>query len=162
MRTCLPTLLLFTLLAAPAQAQTCRKVPPPFLPGLFPQEVLGMPLEFVTDPAGGCTAWYRPASESQRADRPWAVVAVEANRDQALGEDAAAARTRFTAPTYTLLTMAGWPVALRAAPLGEEFSAHKGSVHVVVLVKNGDQGATSQALATAVMEAILPKVPCGG
>jgi len=34
-------------------------------------------------------------------------------------------------------------------------------VKVVVLVKNGDQGAASKAMAAKFFELILPKVPCG-
>lgn len=76
-------------------------------------------------------------------------------------EGAAAVRTRFNAPGYTVHEMAGWPVVMRVAPLGDEFVALKGSVRVMVLVKNGDQGEASATFARALMEAILPKVPCG-
>lgn len=161
MRTCLPILAVLAVLAAPAHAQTCRKAPPPFLPGLFPSTVLSMPLEFVTDPSGGCTAWYRPTSQAARASQPWAMVTAEANREANLGENADVIRSRFGPPTYAVLTMGDWPVVLRAAPLGEEFVAIKGSVRVVVLVKNGDGGEASRALAQAAMEQILPQIPCG-
>lgn len=161
MRTCLPILAFLAVLAAPAHAQTCRKAPLPFLPGLFPTSVLSMPLEFVTDPSGGCTAWYRPPSQAARSSQPWAMVSAEANREATLGEDAGAIRSRFGPPTYTVLTMADWPVVVRSATLGEEFVAIKGSVRVVVLVKNGDGGEASRALARAAMEQILPQIPCG-
>lgn len=161
MRTGLPALLLLAVLAVPAQSQTCRKVPPPFLPGLFPESALGMELQFATDPTGGCTGMYRPASASARASRTWAMVSIEANADTALGETAAGVAARFPAPTYTLFTMGDWPVAMRLAPLGDEFVAVKGSVKVVVLVKNGDQGEASRSLAAALLEKILPQIPCG-
>jgi len=161
MRTVLPAVLLMAVLAAPAQAQTCKKVPPPFLPGLFPERAAGMEVQFATDPTGGCTAMYRPASAAARAERPWAMVNIEANTDGALGEEPDSVLRRFTAPTYALYTMAGWPVVMRQAPLGDEFVAVRGSVRVLVLVKNGDHGEVSRALAAAVMEQILPKVPCG-
>lgn len=161
MRTGLPTLMIAVLLAAPLQGQTCRKVPPPFLPDLFPERALGLDLQFATDPTGGCTAMYRPDSQAARASRAWAMVTIEANPAADLGETAEGIRTRFTPPLHTLFTMGDWPVVMRLAPLGDEFVAHKGSVRVVVLVKNGDQGETSRALAEALLVQILPKVPCG-
>jgi len=161
MRTGLPAFLLLAVLAVPAQSQTCRKVPPPFLPGLFPESAMGMELQFATDPTGGCTGMYRPASAAARASRTWAVVAIEANADEDIGATAEGVKAKFPAPTYTLFTMGEWPVAMRQAPLGDEFVAVKGSVRVVVLVKNGDQGEASRALAAALMEQILPAIPCG-
>ena len=157
----LSSLLLLGLLAAPVQGQTCAKVPPPFLPGLFPENVAGMALQFATDPTGGCTGMYRPAAEGARQAQPWAVVAIDTNRDEKLGADAEAFVARFRPPTYTIVTMGGWPVSQRQAPLGDEFVAVKGSVRVLVLVKNGDQGEASQRLAAALMEKILPLIPCG-
>lgn len=161
MRTSLSTLLLLAALVQPVQGQTCLKAPLPFLPHLVPQRVQGMPAQFTSDPAGGCRAMFRPAAEAEWAARPWAIVAIEENRDPRLGEDAAAIRAAFATPGYTVYDMSGWPVVMRAAPLGDEFVALKGAVRVVVLVKNGDQGEASASLATAFMEAILPKVPCG-
>ena len=75
MRHSLLTLLLLAGVAIPAQAQTCKKVPPPFLPSLLPEQVAGMPLEFATDPGGGCMALYRPESSGARATAPWAASA---------------------------------------------------------------------------------------
>lgn len=161
MRTGLPAFLLLAVLAVPTQGQTCRKVPPPFLPGLFPERAMGMELQFATDPTGGCTAMYRPAAAAARASQPWAVVSMDVNADADMGETAAGVRAKFPAPTYTLFTMSDWPVAMRPAPLGDEFVAVKGSVKVVVLVKNGDQGEASRALAAALLEQILPGIPCG-
>lgn len=160
MRTFLPALLLAAAWAAPAQAQTCLKAPPPFLPHLVPERVLGITAQFTSDPSGGCRAMFRPASESEWASRPWAIVAIEENKDTALGEHAEAIRARYNVPGYSVHEMAGWPVVMRVAPLGDEFVALKGSVRVMVLVKNGDQGAASGRLARSFMEAILPKVPC--
>lgn len=161
MRTSLSTLLFLAAIAHPAQAQTCLKAPPPFFPHLVPERALGMAPQFTTDPTGGCRAMFRPTTEAEWSVRPWAIVAVEENKDAGLGEDADAIRARLTVPGYTLHEMAGWPVVMRATPLGDEFVALKGSVRVMVLVKNGDQGAASAATAAALMELILPRVPCG-
>lgn len=159
---CLPKVILaLCLAAAPLHGQLCRKVPPPFLPGLFPEAILGMSLQFTTDPSGACAGWYRPATAEERAARPWAMVTIEPNEDPVLGEDADAVRALTLAPTYTLLTMGEWPALVRPTNLGQEFAVIKGPVRVVVLVKNGDNGAASQALAQALFEAILPRVPCG-
>jgi hypothetical protein len=104
---------------------------------------------------------YRPASAAARLSDPWAMVSIKENADPALGEDAEAIRQHYAPPTHTLFTMAGWPVAMREAPLGDEFVALKGSVCVTVLVKNGDHGEVSRALAEVLMEKILPQIPCG-
>lgn len=161
MRPILATLLPLLCATAALDGQACKKVPPPFLPSLLPRSAMGMELRLGTDPTGGCTGMYRPASEAARQSEPWAMVSVKDNPDPALGEDADAIRQRYTPPTHTLFTMAGWPVAMREAPLGDEFVALKGSVCITVLVKNGDHGEASRALAEALMEKILPQVPCG-
>lgn len=161
MRTSLSALVLLGALVAPVQAQTCLKAPPPFFPHLVPERAMGMPARFAPDPVGGCRAMFRPVNEAEWETRPWAMVAIEENKETGLGEDAAAVRARFSAPGYTVHEMAGWPVVMRVAPLGDEFVALKGSVRVMVLVKNGDQGEASGAMARTLMEAILPKVPCG-
>lgn len=161
MRTFLSALVLLGALVAPVQAQTCLKAPPPFFPHLVPERAMGMPAQFTSDPTGGCRAMFRPASEAEWEARVWAIVAIEENKDAALGEDADGIRARFAAPGSTVYEMAGWPVIMRVAPLGDEFVALKGSVRVAVLVKNGDQGEASANFARALMEAILPKVPCG-
>lgn len=160
MRAGLPILFLAALVASPLPGQVCSRVPPPFLPGLFPESALGLTLEFATDPSGGCTGMYRPASAEARRTSPWAVVNIELNHE-ALGDTAEAIRTRFVPPLNTVYTMSGWPVVMRVAPLGDEFVALKGSVRVMVLVKNGDQGEASRALAEAIMERVLPQIPCG-
>lgn len=161
MRTSLTTLLLLALVSVPVRGQTCPKAPPPFFPGLFPQTAMGLPLQFTTDPTGGCTGMYRPESADGRQSRPWAMVTIGGNSDAKLGETAKGILERFGPPNYTIHTMADWPVVMRLAPLGDEFVATKGSVRVMVLVKNGDQGAASEAFARAIMEDILPKIPCG-
>lgn len=161
MRSNLPTLLLVACLAAPLQAQTCKKVPPPLLSSLLPQQVAGMPLEFSTDPSGGCMSLYRPASAAARASEPWAVVTLEANTDEAVGEDTDKDRARFQAQGLTVLTMANWPVVFRLLAKGDEYVALMGSVKLTVLVKNGDQGPASQAMAARFFSVILPKIPCG-
>jgi hypothetical protein len=156
------TALLWVALAAPAAAQTCPKVPPPFLPSLFPEQVGGMPVEFATDPTGGVTAMYRPATPEERASKPWAIVAVEGNGDPDVGETAEEMRERYSGLTgFTLHEMGGWPVALHVVSMGDEFITFRGSVRIVVQVKNGDHGQGSVAAARPIFEAILPKVPCG-
>jgi hypothetical protein len=166
MRHNLPTLLLLACVAVPAQGQTCRKVPPPFLPGLLPERVSGMPLEFATDPTGGCMSLYRPESTSERASVPWAVVTLEPNTDAALGESADSIRARYnpsgvTRPDVIVVTLGDWPVVFRPLAKGDEYVAYKGSVKVTVLVKNGDHGTVSEALAGRFFDILLPKVPCG-
>lgn len=154
------TALLWVALAAPAAAQTCPKVPPPFLPGLFPDTMGGFGVEFATDPTGGVTAMYRPAAE-ERASKPWAIVAIEPNGDPDVGETAEEMRDRYSHSGFTLHDMGGWPVAMHVVSMGDEFITFRGSVRIVVQVKNGDHGETSAAVARPIFEAILAKVPCG-
>ena len=161
MRHGLPTLLLLAFVAVPLQAQTCKKTPPPFLPGLLPERVAGMPLEFATDPGGGCMSLYRPESSAARATEAWAVVTLEVNADDAIGESASVIRSRFIEPGTSVLTMSDWPIVSRQLTKGDEYIAFMGSVKVTVLVKNGDHGTASEALAARFFQAILPKVPCG-
>jgi len=155
------TALLFLALAAPATAQTCVKVPPPFLPGLFPESAGGIAVEFATDPTGGVTAMYRPATTEERATKPWAIVAIEANGDPDVGETAKEIRDRYAQPGFTMHEMGGWPVAMHVVSMGDEFITFRGSVRIVVQVKNGDHGQASATVARPLFEAILPKVPCG-
>ena len=156
------TALLFLALAAPAAAQTCVKVPPPFLPGLFPESAGGIPVEFATDPTGGVTAMYRPAAPEERTSKPWAIVAMEGNGDPGVGETAEGIRERYAGQAaFTVSEMGGWPVALHVVSMGDEFITFRGSVRIVVQVKNGDHGEQSAAVARPFFEAILPKVPCG-
>jgi hypothetical protein len=156
------TALLCVALAAPAAAQTCLKVPPPPLVQLFPASAGGMPVEFATDPTGGVTAMYRPATAEERTTRPWAIVAMEGNGDPGVGETAEDVRERYSGLTgFTLFEMGGWPVALHVVSMGDEFITFRGSVRIVVQVKNGDHGQASTAVARPIFEAILAKVPCG-
>jgi hypothetical protein len=156
------TALLFLGLAVPAAAQTCVKVPPPFLPGLFPESAGGIPVEFATDPTGGVTAMYRPATAEERSSRLWAIVAIEGNGDPGVGETAEGIRERYAGQAaFTVSEMEGWPVAMHVVSMGDEFITFRGSVRIVVQVKNGDHGEKSRAEAQPLFEAILPKVPCG-
>ena len=65
--------LLCLALAIAAAAQQCVKVPPLFLPGLFPESAGGIPVELATDPTGGVTA--TPPRSASRCTRwaagPW-------------------------------------------------------------------------------------------
>jgi len=161
MRHSLPTLFILACLALPAQAQTCKKVTPPFLPSLLPERVAGMPLEFATDPGGGCMSLYRPEDPTARMDAMWIVVTLEANTDDKVGETGESIRKSFTPPDYSVVSMSDWPIVFRELLKGDEFVALKGSVKLTVLVKNGDHGSGSAALAARVFEVVLPKVPCG-
>ena len=153
--------LLWVVLAAPAAAQTCAKVPLPPLPTLFPETAGGYAVEFATDPTGGVTAMYRPATAEERASRPWAIVAMEPNGDPDVGETAQEMHDRYSPAGFTLHDMGGWPVAMHVVSMGDEFLTFRGSVRIVVQVKNGDHGEGSAAVARPIFEAILPKVPCG-
>jgi hypothetical protein len=158
-RSSLAALLLLFVATSALDGQVCKKVPPPFLPGLMPESVMGMTLQIGTDPTGGCTGMYRPQSAAARQSQPWAMLSLKPNPDPTLGEDADAIRARYE--TQKVFTMGGWPVVMRKAPLGDEFVAIKGGVCVTVLVKNGDHGEASRALAEALMEQVLPELPCG-
>ncbi len=155
------TTLLWMALAVPAAAQECLKVPPPFLPGLFPESAGGIAVEFATDPTGGVTAMYRPATAEARTSQPWAIVAIEPNGDPGVGETAEGVRQRYAQTSFTVTDMGGWPVAMHTVSMGDEFITFRGSVRIVVQVKNGDHGEKSAAVARPIFEAILPKVPCG-
>lgn len=161
MRPCLPSLLFVFLLATPAAAQTCKPAPSPFLPDLFPESVKGLPKEFSVAPGAGCMALYRPEDPAQRETHPWAVVTIEPNGNPESGASAEAAQTTLLHNGSQVITISDWPVGFAVRPKGDEFVALKGSLKITVLVKNGDQGATSQALARPFFEKILPTVPCG-
>ncbi|HKJ02027.1 MAG TPA: hypothetical protein VJ997_06215 [Longimicrobiales bacterium] len=161
MRTSLPTLLLLACVVVPVQGQTCKKAPPPFLPTLLPESVAGMPLEFSSDPTGACMSLFRPEDLAARATSPWAVVILAINPDDALGESGEVMHARFTALGERVVKMGDWPVVMRELVKGDEYVALRGSVKLTVLVKNGDHGAVSDALAARFFEAILPKIPCG-
>jgi hypothetical protein len=159
MRSSLIALFLLFVTTAALDGQICKKVPPPFLPGLLPESALGMALQIGNDPTGGCTGMYRPQSVAARGSEPWAMLSIKLNPDPTLGENADAIRAQ--SEPQAVFTMGGWPVVMRKAPLGDEFVAIKGEICVTVLVKNGDQGEASRALAEALMEQVLPEVPCG-
>jgi hypothetical protein len=161
MRRGLPTLLLLACLAAPLEAQSCKKVAPPFLASLVPERVADLPVEFSTDPGGGCRTLYRPENVETRAFALWAVVTVEGNANANLGESAEEIRAKFASATTPVLTMSDWPVVFSPLDKGDEYVAIKGSVKVTVLVKNGDHGSASEALASQFFAKILPKIPCG-
>lgn len=161
MRPCLPSLMFVALLAAPLQAQTCKPTAPPFLPDLFPEAVKGLPREFSLSPGSGCMALYRPADTSLRESQPWAVLSIEPNLKPATGASAEAARSTLVGLEHSILTVGDWPVGFATRPKGDEFVALKGSLKITLLIKNGDQGKASQALAIPFFEAILPTVPCG-
>lgn len=105
---------------------------------------------------------YRPATAEARSSKPWAIVAIEGNGDPGVGETAEGIRGRYAGQAaFTVSEMGGWPVALHVVSMGDEFITFRGSVLIVVQVKNGDHGETSRAVARPLFEAILPKVPCG-
>jgi len=120
-----------------------------------------MPLEFATDPGGGCMSLYRPVTAAERVKGIWAVVTLEANTDDTVGETAQSIHEKFTGATATILTMGDWPIVFRALTKGDEYVALKGSVKLTVLVKNGDHGPASEELAARFFRSMLPKVPCG-
>jgi len=161
MRTGLLSLATLCLVATSAQAQTCRKTPPPFLPELFPKEVSGLPLEFSTAPGAGCMALYRPEDPQARMSIPWASVTAESEPDATLGETAESVRLKLAAAGTTMLTVDEWPVGFTQRSTGDEFVTIRGSVRIKVSVKNGDHGEVSQALAVPLLRQMLAKVPCG-
>lgn len=146
------------LLATPAGAQVCHQTPPPFLPSLFPEAVKGLNLEFSSAPGMGCMAMYR----TSQTGAMWAMVSADANPSLPLGEAAEALQSHYQAGGKQVITVDGWPILVAYLPKGDEFLTLRGSVQLSVLIKNGDQGAGSQELATAFLQAMLPKVPCGG
>jgi len=162
MRTGLLSLMSVCLLAASAQAQTCDKTPPPFLPDLFPKNISGLPLEFSTAPGGGCMALYRPADAQARATAVWASVSAETEPDARLGETAEGVRIWLSGMSGTAIELVdGWPVGFSQKAIGDEFLTVRGSVRIKVSVKNGDHGNASKALALPLMQQMLAQVPCG-
>ena len=156
-----PGLLNFVLalvLAAPAGAQVCKQTPPPLLPSLFPESVEGLSRSYSMAPGAGCLALYRGAS----TEGLWAVLSAETNPAPPLGEAADALRSRYQGDGKQVVDVDGWPLAVTYLPKGDEFTTLRGSVQITVLVKNGDQGAVSEALAAAFFRAVFPNVPCGG
>ena len=156
-----PGLLYFVfalVLAAPADAQVCKQTPPPFLPSLFPESVEGLARSYSMAPGVGCLALYRRAG----SEGLWAVLSADPNTVGSAGETAEALHAHYAAGSKQVVVVDGWPVAVSYLPKGDEFTTLRGSVQVTVLVKNGDQGAASEALATAFFRALLPNVPCGG
>lgn len=161
MRPCLPSLMFVALFSAPLGAQTCKPTPLPFLPDLFPESVKGLPKEFSLSPGSGCMALYRPGDPGLWESRPWAVVSIEPNAKPDSGASAEAAKSVLLAGGSQVVTVGDWPVGFASRPKGDEFVAIKGSVKITVLIKNGDQGDASRALALPFFQAILPEVPCG-
>jgi hypothetical protein len=152
--------MLVACLAIPAQAQVCKPAATP-LPNLLPKAVQGLDIEFCPSPGAGLMTMYRHADQARWLTDPWTVVTLEPLADASVGESPASARAYLGNETTPFITVAEWPVRVSQLPMGDEFKAVKGSVQVTVLVKNGDQGQASEALATAFLERILAKVPCG-
>lgn len=158
MRPGLLSLVLALALAAPTGAQVCKQTPPPSLPSLFPESLEGLARSYSMSPGVGCLALYR----GDDAGALWAVLSAEPNTALPLGEDAGALLVHYKGSGKKVIDVDGWPVAVGYLPKGDEFTTLRGSVQLTVLVKNGDQGAASEALATAFLRAVLPAVPCGG
>ena len=162
MRTCLLSFVSLCLLAGSAQAQTCSKTPPPFLPDLFPKATAGLPLEFSTAPGAGCMALYRPAEADARRTTVWASVTAEAEPDMKLGGTAESVRALLSGSSGTSIVLVDdWPVGFSVKATGDEFVTVRGAVRIKVSVKNGDHGDASRALAVPLMKEMLAKVPCG-
>jgi hypothetical protein len=161
MRAILLLLSVGLVLAAPVGSQTCKKAPPPFLPGLFPKEVEGYPLEFSSVPGGGCMGMYRPPTEARQESAPWVILRIEVEPDEALGESAPALLRGYKDMATPIITVDDWPVTVTTRSIGDEFVAVKGSLRITVLVKNGDHGKASQDLATPFLHLLLSEVPCG-
>ena len=152
---------LAVVLAAPAGSQTCKKAPPPFLPSLFPQKVGGTTLEFSSVPGGGCMGMYRPADLAKRESSPWVVMSIEVEPSETLGVSAEELRQRYVTNATKFIEVDDWPVAVTVRSIGDEFVAIRGSLKITVMVRNGDHGQASEALATPFLHLMLAKVPCG-
>lgn len=162
MRIGLLSFLSLCILAGSAQAQTCNKTPPPFLPDLFPQDVAGLPLEFSTAPGSGCMALYRPADNEARRTAIWASVSAETEPTASLGDTAEGVRTWLSGNSGTSIVMVDdWPVGFSEKATGDEFLTVRGSVRIKVSVKNGDHGDASKMLAVPLLRQMLAQVPCG-
>ena len=149
------------VLAAPAASQTCKKAPPPFLPSLFPKKVGGATLEFSSVPGGGCMGMYRPADLSKRESSPWAVLSIEVEPSETLGASADDLRQHYVTNATDFIEVDGWPVSVTVRSIGDEFVAIRGSLRITVMVRNGDHGEASEAIATPFFHLMLGKVPCG-
>ena len=161
MRAILLFLAMAMIPATPAGSQTCKKAPPPFLPGLFPRSVEGYPLESAGVPGGGCMGMYRPPSQARRESSPWAVVSIEVEPSETMGESAVELRQKYQDMATSFITVDGWPVTVTVRSIGDEFVAVKGSLRITVLVKNGDHGKASREFATPFLHLLLARVPCG-
>jgi hypothetical protein len=106
-------------------------------------------------------ALYRPTDPGRRESEPWAVLSIEPNAKPATGASAHEASSTLLHGGSQIITVSGWPVGFAVRPKGDEYVALKGSLKITVLVKNGDQGEASQALALPFFQAILPTIPCG-
>jgi len=126
----------------------------PEIPTLFPESVDGLKPEFYRTMSGCVTHMYRGGS-------PWAVVSIEPNRDAFLGETAQGLVDHYERNDATYMRFEGWPIAVvDRGDLGDEYVALRGPVRIAVLVKEGDGGSRSEALARSFFEKIFPRIPC--
>lgn len=154
MRARVPCILLLALLAAPVGAQVCSPEAAPEISTLFPETVQGLEPEFYRAMSGCVTHMYQGGT-------PWAVVSIEPNQDAFLGETAAGLVQHYERNAADYLLFQEWPVVrIDQGPLGEEFVTLRGPVRITVLVKDGDGGAGSEALARAFFQAVFERLPC--
>lgn len=141
------------LAAAPVGAQVCSPEAAPDVATLFPDEVEGLRPEFYRTQTGCVTKLYRGGS-------PWATLSLEPNR-QELGRTADGLADHYAALGMDAFRHQGWPVARGAADeLGQLFTTLRGPVKISVLVKDGDGGPGSEALARAFLDALFLRIPC--
>jgi len=161
MRPWLTSLAVLACLSAPADAQTCKKAPLPYLPDVFPEVVEGLGRQFYNRMDECYTNLYRPSDAVVEGGGLWAVVSVEPNGEIFLGEAAPGLAAHYANAGSSTITVDGWPVAHIQSQAGDEFVALRGSVRVSVVIKGGDGGPPSTELATAFFKAIFPNLPCG-
>jgi hypothetical protein len=149
------------LVATPVGCQTCKRGPAPFLPDLFPRSVAGLNIEFSGAPGGGCMGMYRPEDPAARESQPWALVSIDVETDESLGVSADRLRAHYAESDTHVIDVDGWPVAVTAGTIGDEFTTVKGSLRISVIVRNGDHGQKSRDFAMPFLRQILAKVPCG-
>lgn len=156
MRARILSILLLLLLAVPAQAQLCSREATPDIPTLFPETVDGLERQFYRTMNACVTHMYQGGA-------PWAVVSIEPNTDTFLGETAEGLEDHYRRVGARYLTVDGWPVTrVDQGDLGEEFITLRGAVRITVLVKQGDGGEKSEALARTFLREIFDRVPCAG